>query len=161
MSDESNETATATENQFTTIQDLQAFVSALIANEPAELAAGARGYTLKNGFRAQTPLENTPLDTLMGMAACINSAIAGHIVNETDGAQEGMNLVIEHAQNAVTVYSNQMKFDKFYNMAIELGYGEDFGEEHDVETQTSIVDALLSAQPNNVNSWAEHLASQS
>jgi len=159
MSDEQSVETTVAQ-PLTTVAGLQAFVADLFNSEPSDLPAGARGYTIKGGFRAVSTLRNTPLNTLVGMGACINDAIAGHIVEGTEGAQDGMQLVINHAQNAVTAQSNQAQFDSFYSMAQHLGYADDIGENPSIEDMTAVVDTFLVAQPKQQNSWAEHLAAQ-
>jgi len=148
------------------VQAIQTLITEIEQSEPSDLNPSSRGYTIKYGFRAITPLRNLPIQTLIGMAGCINDAIASGVAVNEEGAEDGLNLVIKHAQNAVTVQRNESQFMKFLAMACQLGYGEDNGVPNGSDLGSfdlpardvceTIVDSFMKSQTKvKQNSWGE------
>jgi len=155
MADEQNttESTRATVPTISSVEELAAYVAELEANEVE--GPSARGYTINGGLRAVTPLCSLSPNVLLSMAGCINTALATHISEGTEGAQEALDLSMAHASNAVTVTRHTAQFNKFLDMAIDLGYAPD-GADSDAltyEQQVSTVDAFLASQKGKVNSW--------
>ena len=136
------------------VEELGAFVADLEANESD--GPNARGYTINGGFRAVSPLYPLSPNVLLSMAACINTALANHISEGTEGAQEALDLSMAHAADAVTVTRHTAQFNKFLDMAIDLGYSPEDEDSDNLthEQQVATVDAFLASQKGKVNSWS-------
>tara|TARA_B100000614_G_scaffold262489_2_gene296276 strand:- start:23105 stop:23617 length:513 start_codon:yes stop_codon:yes gene_type:complete len=147
-------TGRATVPEINSIEELGAYVAELEANETE--GPSARGYTINGGLRAVSPLYSLSPNVLLSMAGCINTALATHISEGTEGAQEALDLSMAHAQNAVTVTRHTAQFNKFLDMAIDLGYAPDGANTEALthEQQVATVDAFLASQKGKVNSWA-------
>jgi len=162
MADEQNTPTESTETiestravvpEINSVEELGAYVAELEANETE--GPSARGYTINGGLRAVSPLYSLSPNVLLSMAGCINTALATHISEGTEGAQEALDLSMAHASNAVTVTRHTAQFNKFLDMAIDLGYAPDGADVEALthEQQVATVDAFLSSQKGKVNSW--------
>ena len=150
---ETTESSRAVVPEINSVEALGAYVAELEANETE--GPSARGYTINGGLRAVSPLYGLSPTVLLSMAGCINTALATHISEGTEGAQEALDLSIAHAGNAVTVTRHTAQFNKFLDIAIDLGHAPDGADLEAMthEQQVATVDAFLAAQNGKVKSW--------